>query len=444
MIVRVRTRPNEPLGSDDAYLLDWFGDPGRRTVDCGNTYFRGPRLSSIGEDLLRLGGAVYCADRLVRRDETQDGWRREIDLQIGVSDRTRWEDANGRLVEALEFLSGDRWQIALRSSAGPMPQLEEMAHELEGYDAVCLFSGGLDSLCGAIGLLEDGKRVALVGHFENGLAPKRQKRLGAILAGHYGEDRARLYQLRLGPASHASEQARPLPAGPDRESSFRARSMLFISAGVAMAEAFGAQVPLFVPENGFIGINVPLRPTRAGSLSTRTTHPWFMERLSGALSSLGLENPILNPFRLMTKGEVLATASDSELMDDLLPVSLSCAHAESLFNFGISPQHCGYCFPCLIRQASIHAAGLEDHTDYAFDVLHEAQFLDAGKGRAADLLAVLSSLRRSPGRFDVLRNGPVAASDVHGYADVYRRGRDELRSWINARGSAELRAAIDP
>jgi len=442
--VRVRTRATESAGAQGTLLLDWFGGASERTVDCGSTYMAGPRLSAIGEDLLRLGGSIYCADRVVRRAGFNDRWHRDLSLQIGVSDRAAWSAALAPLTEALEFLSGDRWELSLRKSAGPIRQMEDMASqgELSAYDAVCLFSGGLDSLCGAVALLEAGKRVALVGHFENGLAPKRQKLLADRLASRYGAEQSRLFQLHLGPAAQAPHQMRPLPKGADRESSFRARSMLFISAGVALADALGPDVPLYVPENGFIGINVPLRATRAGSRSTRTTHPWFMDRVEESLRVLGVSTPILNPFRTRTKGEVLASVADAEGMEALVPTSLSCSHPESLRNFGFSPQHCGYCFPCLIRQASIYAADMEDRTKYAFDVLRDDRFLAPDTGRAADPMAVLNSLRKPLGRFDVLRNGPVAAADVVDFSDVYRRGREELRSWLSDKGSAKVKAAL--
>ena len=119
--VRARTRVTEGAGSEETLLLDWFGGPSERTVDCGGTYMAGPRLTAIGEDLLRLGGSVYCADRVVRRAGFNDRWHRDLSLQIGVSDRAAWADALAPLTEALEFLSGDRWELSLRRSAGPMP-----------------------------------------------------------------------------------------------------------------------------------------------------------------------------------------------------------------------------------------------------------------------------------------------------------------------------------
>jgi hypothetical protein len=169
-----------------------------------------------------------------------------------------------------------------------------------------------------------------------------------------------------------------------------------------------------------------------------------MDRFGKALQIVGLKNPIINPFRTKTKGEVLASVSDIEIIEQLLRVSLSCSHAESLRYSRIPPKHCGYCFPCLIRRASIHAASVEDRTKYAFDVLSNKRFLDVNLGRAADLQAVFSSLKRPPGRFEVLRNGPVASADVAAFTDVYRRGRDELRSWLSQEGSISVKAAVAP
>lgn len=104
----------------------------------------------------------------------------------------------------------------------------------------------------------------------------------------------RLRQLRLGPAAPNRLQARPL-SDETREITTRARSFLFIAAGLAVASSFGDDVPLFMPENGFIGINVPFIASRAGSLSTRTTHPHFIARLVEALDAVGIGNELSNP-----------------------------------------------------------------------------------------------------------------------------------------------------
>ena len=147
-------------------------------------------------------------------------------------------------------------------------------------DAVCLFSGGLDSFTGAVDLLANGKKVCLVAHYEGGQAPKTQEHLVRRLQTNFGRDRVVFRHLFLRPAPPSALQARQLPDL--RESTTRTRSILFLAAGLVVAAGYGPNVPLFIPENGFIGINVPLTEARNGSLSTRTTHPYFMSALGDA------------------------------------------------------------------------------------------------------------------------------------------------------------------
>ena len=126
-------------------------------------------------------------------------------------------------------------------------------------------------------------------------------------------------------------------------------------------------VPLWIPENGFASINPPLGPERRGSLSTRTTHPAFLEGLSRILLTVGAHSLIENPFADRTKGEMFRCAA--ELVGDpaaaqLLSATNSCAHTGQRA-FGVSPSTaCGVCFGCVVRRASFHAAGLVDATTY--------------------------------------------------------------------------------
>jgi len=439
--VRARTDGREGAGPSATRLLDWFGGPDERTVSFGGTFFEGPRLPPIAEELLRFAGSVYCADRIVSRSRADDHWTRTITLELGFSEPDVWNAANENLLAALRFLSGDHWALRIRLGRGRLRAVAEMPAQqtFEDFDAVCLFSGGLDSLCGALGLLDEGRSVLLLGHYEAGLASRRQAVLAAALADQFGAERLRLHQLRLGPASTASGQARPLEN--DNENTTRARSLLFIAAGISLAHAIGPTIPLYVPENGFIGINVPLRGSRTGSSSTRTTHPWFLDRLLAALRTLGIDNPIENPFVHATKGEVLLSV-DPAVLSRLAPTTLSCAHPEALRWIKVSGGNCGSCLPCIIRRAGMHEVGLDDPNDYAFDPLHDEGFLDPSRDRAADALAVLSSLRSSPGPLAIVRNGTVPWGQAEAFREVHRRGLAELRSWIKDRGSDEVQAMI--
>lgn len=310
------------------------------------------------------------------------------------------------------------------------------------YDAVSLFSGGLDSLAGVIDALESGQRLTLVGHHDSSLTVNKQDELYRCLRSRYGEDRVSLRKLFLRPASPGPGQSRPLPKA--RENTTRSRSLLFIAAGIAIADGLGPELPLLVPENGFIGINVPLTAARAGSLSTRTTHPLFLSRVGSILERLGLAHLIENPYRLMTKGEALAASPNAELLAELAPRSVSCSHPEAP-RWRKRPQgNCGYCYPCLIRRASLHCIGCDRGADYAWDALIEDELFRADLESGASLRGLVLSLARPESSTDVLRNGRVPAGEARPFFDVYRRGRVELRNWLESGAGPELKRRMKP
>jgi hypothetical protein len=273
---QVRSSATQPDAGADV-LLDWFDDnKASSTVQYGGEFLKGLRPSAVALDLLRLGGAVFCADKVIRRTDTPDGWTRELELVVPVSDMRLWEAASQQLRQTLDFLSGDRWRFSFVQDC----ESAEPAERTNGAAVVSLFSGGLDSLSGVIDLLETGHDLILVGHHDSSLTDNRQKDLYGDLQARYGAERVGLRRLLLRPAAASAAQARSLPAQGEGENTTRSRSFLFFAAGIAVADGIGARVPLCVPENGFIGINVPLTASRSGSLSTRTTHPLNMQRMA--------------------------------------------------------------------------------------------------------------------------------------------------------------------
>ena len=428
--VQVRTDPSQPAAAADI-LLDWFSQKAASTIRYNPAFLTGLAPSPAAGDLLRLGGAVYCTDKVVKRSSAADSWTRTLNLRVPVSDVQRWEAARSELVKALSFLSGDRWALDFVQDAGHPVTAQPLFRE---YNGVSLFSGGLDSLAGVIDLLEMGKRLILVGHHDSPLTDTKQTALFEQLRSRHSPGHLELRHLFLRPAPPRKQQARPLPHG-GLETTTRSRSFLYFAAGVAVADALGATTPLYVPENGFIGINVPLTPARVGSLSTRTTHPLYMHRMHRVLDLLGLRHSIENPYRLLTKGEALRQNTDRDLLLHLAPATISCSHPEAP-RWDKRPQgNCGYCYPCLIRRASLQRV-TSDPTPYAWDALTDETLLDRSSKRGRSLRALAASLGSEERLEDVLINGRIPNGETAAFFDVYRRGRAELRDWLHGAGPA--------
>ncbi len=381
--------------------------------------------SGAAADLLNLATTVFAADVCIFRNFGEDRWGREITIHVPVEDPELWNGAAGVVTELLGFLTGDYWSLAVRGRE-PVAS-DDDALPGERPEVVSLFSGGLDSRVGAVDRLAAGRRVALVGHYGAGMTHTYQGRVAAVLEGEY-PGRTSLLLFHLQP---------PAIEGLDgRETTMRSRSFLFFALGIGAANRIGRGVPVYVPENGLISLNVPLTTARSGSLSTRTTHPHYVTKYRDLLSALGLDHPLVLPYRFKTKGEMLAGCADQATLGTATPLTMSCAHSEGGRWDGTSPGvHCGYCYPCLIRRAAITAAAGTTDATYTLDVLTDPPDPTTRKGR--DFRALSMAVQRYGSRsanlalFDVLDSGPVPPDEVTAYTEVYRNGMDELVAFLN-------------
>ncbi|MBR7552326.1 hypothetical protein KC220_27670, partial [Mycobacterium tuberculosis] len=70
--------------------------------------------------------------------------------------------------------------------------------------------------------------------------------------------------------------------------------------------------------------NPPLTARRIGSLSTRTTHPYFLGRLNELFINIGLPVKLLNPYQFKTKGEMIAECQNQTLLQKVAANTVSC------------------------------------------------------------------------------------------------------------------------
>lgn len=290
-----------------------------------------------------------------------------------------------------------------------------ITHRRLSGDFVCLLSGGVDSLVGAIDGVAAGMRPVLVSQVSKGDAVRQQQ-----FANMVGEN---LSHLQL---SHAIK----LPGNAER--SQRARSMVFLAYGVLAASVLpdhrrGKVIELLVPENGFVSLNIPLTPLRLGSLSTRTTHPFFIGQIQTILDASGFHVRLLNPYQFKTKGEMLVECKNQRLLRQMVFQSTSCGRF-ARFNY----KHCGRCIPCLIRRAAFLHWEVQDETAYEFENL---SFVDSQHRDFDDVRsAAFATLRVAQSGIDAWAGNALNymhLGDLEPYAEMAERGIEELRAFLN-------------
>lgn len=328
-----------------------------------------PRLGGLGPvnplnaDLARLALLVWAADRSVLRAKGSVNWTsRDLALTVPVSDPGTWDAHTDDLEELLGYLSGDDWTLTFKSTRFPKEVAVENPHPTAGR--VVLLSGGADSAVGALlAATEPEEHILFSHHGGNAIAPVQRvvaECIRKLLPNGSSQHHLQLYLAR--------RDAQPNGLKFKSEPSTRTRSLLFLALGLAIASV--NEVPLWIPENGFASLNPPMGADQFGSVSTRTTHPWFLAELGRLAQAVGAHGEIENPFADQTKGAMFRWAADTvgdAKASKFLSLTDSCGFT-GRWHFGISKDtHCGVCFGCLMRRASFAAAQLKDRSRYASD-----------------------------------------------------------------------------
>lgn len=387
-------------GEADALRVVLYGQPtGEGQGSAGaaaKTDFLRRRLEAAPRawDLLSIALSVMTADCAGLRDKSPDGWTRDFELDIAVAEPDFWATQASELARMLAFLTTDRWTLRFHPGGLVPPPPRAPICPLD--DSVVLLSGGLDSLVGAIDLADAGLKPFAISQTVRGDA-KKQEEFASLIGGG-------LTHLQL---NHNSASGGP------EETSQRARSLIFMTFGVLTATALGryregADVSLYVCENGFIALNPPLTGGRLGSLSTRTAHPEVLARLQRIFDAAELRVRIVNPYGAKTKGEMLRDCANQPLLREQAVRSTSCGRFQR-YNY----RHCGRCVPCQVRRAAFLVWGEVDGTEYVFEKL----------GKKDDNHA----------RFDDVRAVALALATV---------GADGLDAWLG--GSLSSPMIVDP
>lgn len=392
----------------------------------------------LGLDFLVICACVYAVDKIVPRYETPDLWTRTLEVTIPVRNRETWVAASAALAEAISFLTGDNWSFEFTDAPRTFSQRRSNRRvHAPGFPkspAVSLLSGGLDSFIGAINLLHEHPEAKLlfVSHYDGHVSGPAtdQNNLRQLLSLKYGQ-RIRHLQVRVGALAEKDENGKY-----KFETSFRSRSLIFLGLTVYAALKVGDAVPILIPENGPISVNMPLNPSRRGACSTRTVHPFFISSINRVLSTAGIPHVVQNPYFFKTKGEMVKECVGQEALKLGIPQTNSCGKAGRKQHWANKKARaCGVCVPCLLRRAALNFAGLDNG-------IYGNEAFSGDPAGYADLHALMGLVCVKPSQSEIkkrlMANGRIPFSDLSKYADVVQRMIQEVTAWVAAKGSAKV------
>lgn len=364
-----------------------MGDPEPLVLDYGDNHRIRLHLPdfvrSVGTipprvlDLMELAGYLFAMDRLTTRGQpdalTFDSWSRSFHVAMKVRDAKFWgnEATKQKLNDLLLFMTGDReyrfnFQPGHTTDRAHLFDSEEFQATPELSHHVMLFSGGLDSLAGAIDRLNNSNDIVCLVSHRSGQpsTATTQTRLVDALTQRF-PDRVKSYRFGTGLTNKRAVSETQ-----------RTRTFLYGSIAFALATALGQKEVTFY-ENGITSLNFPRRQDLLNARASRTTHPRTMFLLSEFLSHVA-DSPIAvsNAYRWKTKADVLGVLKTYRA-EDLIPSAVTCSRTTMTRG---DRTHCGGCFQCVDRRFSASAVGLTDvdHAGlYTIDML--SQNIDNGQ-----------------------------------------------------------------
>lgn len=407
---------------EDTKYFSIYSNPRRENVGYfGSTLIKdvqraGLRPSEKVWDFNTIALAVAAADNSLTRENSEDGWTRQIDLTVHLCNPSVWESAKQELEKTLRFLTGDFWSLTFKDNGVTPPK----AKRLKQFDCDCvsLLSGGVDSLTGAIDLVADNHKPIFISQVVRGDAKTQRD-----------------YAKKIRPESaHFQWSHKIHPPQGESEGSTRGRSIIFFAFAALAASAIEAQsgssADIYVPENGFISLNIPLNSGRMGSFSTKTTHPVYLKGIQNIWNEVEINLNLIMPYQFKTKGEVLAECKNQRLLKELVFQSVSCGKYRVY-----KMQHCGRCVPCLVRRAAFQHWGEVDQTSggYYSEQLERINYGnpdDVGAVANACLVAEQSGIQR-------LVSGYLSFADHQNRSDfegVFSRGFNEIKQLLQEKG----------
>jgi 7-cyano-7-deazaguanine synthase in queuosine biosynthesis len=345
-------------------------------------------IPSLLIDLIEIATYVFCADQAISRGgEVQQGmgadWRREFRFVIQVRNPGHWNRRNvsEALCSTLSFLSDDNYTFEFEKATHPVPFQNYLEFSGDSGvefkpDEIALFSGGLDSLSGAIEeLSKNGTRVALVSHRSSSKIFDHQKYLVAELKQRFPN-----YVMHI--PVLATRQG-PLRV---KEHTQRTRSFLYAALACVVARLFGnSRIRFF--ENGVVSINLPISEQVVGARATHTTHPLVLKHFREFFSvAVGEPIEVWNPFIWKTKADVIQSIVDHDC-GGLIKHTVSYTRTYDITKLHT---HCGCCSQCLDRRFAILAAEAAEHDPVE---MYKVELLTGARDRPNDQTMAESYVR---------------------------------------------------
>jgi hypothetical protein len=385
------------------------------------------KLPPVLHDLLEVATYVYVADQATCRGGTRSfdygyDWHRRFTFRIPVREHKIWSSTEIRelLEKTLSVASGDTYSFEFVAQKSELfPEFFNFGTETEPayrkYDEVVLFSGGIDSVTGAIDEFVGHSRLPLlVSHQSNNK--------------HIGLQRALHDYMRAITPGRPEPLHVPVKINKDKrltkDTTQRSRSFVYASLGAIVAHMFELKRARFY-ENGIVSCNLMWDNQTLQARATRSTHPHVLHWLSTLVSSLlDVDFVFENPYFAKTKTEVCQRLK--ELHHQVcIESTRSCADS----TYQKPHNHCGTCSQCIDRRFATLASECQKHDP---DRLYKVNVFTNALPTTQDRTMALGFMGFSQKIDSMTREGFVQACSSEAHQIARHMGAESTEVALNA------------
>jgi len=270
------------------------------------------------KDLLNFAASLFREEYLMRTDE-KNKRRKTRPGKIIFKNHTTFDRETKEIFEELAtHLLGEKQEYSFETIEIEEKKVEENS---ETADAICLFSGGLDSLAGYYWAKEneeyDSVKCVFVNHSISNVRHIVSNMIDAL--GVQND----FYSNSTQNGGDYLQQA---------------RGFLFLTAAVVYADIFKAN-DVVLSE---CGVTKYLPSFSPADELTKTTSPLMIKLANRLYEKMGINFELVEPFKDNTKAEIISKIQDSTL--------INMTHSCRTSNYMPKDKHdCGHCMNCLIK-----------------------------------------------------------------------------------------------
>jgi len=310
-----------------------------KNFKCGGVYD-----NSIVLDMIDVLYTILYAD-LYYPEQKAGTTSNPVSIKVEVENYDLFAPLTDKFENLISFITGGEvWSVNFeRATNSKKLEINEAYTDLS-VSSIALLSSGLDSLSGAfneISLNESTMFVTL-----------RSKTEGKKTMANF-----KFLQESYPNSSIALSEVNRTKGGTLTRSTQRTRTLAFIASTLIYSDFFDIDV-IKIYENGIMSLNPSFDERRHVS---KTTHHKTLFFLNELLEEIGLNTTVVNPFKFMTKSEVLNHIDEN--LREIIAKTRTCSKSQRLTMFaGLKKDrnNCGVCIACALRRISISASDLKE------------------------------------------------------------------------------------